>query len=152
MGFWIFQHSQKQDKQSKIYKPTKKYLKKKMLNMETMTQEDCNCNDAWDYNPNMLEILMHGHREWSCMSTLLHSHCTSVFDEILRWRGMTDITLKPWGEASKAWWNVLQHFHYISKELSLILSFSLNSLWHSSWVILATQGIRHLECLKLEAI
>ena len=39
--------------------------------------------------------------------------------------GTTDITLKSRGEASKAWWNVLQHFHNISNELSLIFSFSL---------------------------
>jgi len=27
-----------------------------------MTQEDCICHDAWDYNPNTLEVLMHGYR------------------------------------------------------------------------------------------
>ena len=67
-----------------------------------MTKEDCTCHDAWNYNPNTLEVLMHGHSKWSCMSTLLHPHYTSVLGEIPRWRGTTDITLKPQGEASKA--------------------------------------------------
>ena len=65
-----------------------------------MTQENYICHDAWNYNPNTLEVLMHGHSEWSCISTLLHPHCTSVLGEILGRRGTTDITLKPWGEAS----------------------------------------------------
>ena len=123
-----------------------------MLKTEAMTQEDYICHDAWNYNLSTLEVLIHGRSEWSCMSTLLHSHCISVLGEIPRWRGMTDITLKPQGEASKAWWNVLQHFHNISNELSLIFFFSLNSLWHPSWIVLATQRINPLECLKLEAI
>ena len=71
-----------------------------MLKTEALTQEDCICHDAWNYNPNTFEVLMHRHSEWSCMSTLLHPHCTSALGEILGWRDMTDITLKPWGEAS----------------------------------------------------
>ena len=120
--------------------------------MEAMTQEDCIFHNAWNYNPNTLEVLMQRQSEWSYMSTLLHLHYTSVLGEIPKWRGKIDITLKPGGEASKAWWNVLQHFHNISDEVSLIFSFSLNSLWHSSWVILATQRISPLKCLKFEAI
>ena len=121
-----------------------------MLKTEAITQEDCICHDAWNYNPNTLEVLMHEFSEWSCMYTLLHPYYTSVLGEIPRWRGTTNITLKSRGEISKAWWNVLQHFHNIFNELSLIFSFSLNSLWHSSWVVL--QRIIPFECLKLEAI
>ena len=117
-----------------------------------MTQEDHICYDAWNYNPNALEELMHRHSEWSCMSTLLYPHCTSVLGEILRWRDTTDITLKPRGEASKAWWNVFQLLHNISNELPLIFSFSLVSFRHSSWAVLATQGVNPLKSLKLEAI
>ena len=97
-----------------------------MFKMEAMTQEDCIFHNAWNYNPNMLEVLMHGHSDWSCMNTLLYPHCTSVLGEIFKGRGTTNITLKPRGEASKTWWNVLQHLHNISNELSLIFSFSLN--------------------------
>ena len=114
-----------------------------------MTQEDCKCHDAWNYDPNTLEVLMHGHNEWSYISTLLYPYCTSVLGEILGRRDMIDITFKPQGEASRAWWNVFQHFHNISSELSLIFSFSLISLWHSSWVILTTWRVSHFKSLKL---
>ena len=120
--------------------------------MEAMTKEDHICYDAWNYNPNALEELMHRHSEWSCISTLLYPHCMSVLGEILRWRDTTDITLKPRGEASKAWWNIFQHLHNISNELPLIFSFSLVSFRHSSWAVLATQGVNPLKSLKLEAI
>ena len=123
-----------------------------MLKPEAMIQEDCIYHDAWNYNPNTLEELMHRHSEWLCMCTFLHPHCTSVLGEIPRWKGTTDITFKPRGEASKVGWNVLQHLHNIFNELSLIFSFSLNSLWHSSWIVLATYRISPLKCLKLEAI
>ena len=66
--------------------------------------------------------------------------------------GTTNITFKPRSEASKAQWYVLQHLHNISNAVSLSFSWSLNSLWHSSWVVLVMQRISHLECLKLEAI
>ena len=72
-----------------------------MLKAEVMTQEHCISHDAWKYNPNMLEELMDGHSEWSYMSIVLHPHYTSVLGEIPRWKDMTDITLKLWGEASK---------------------------------------------------
>ena len=63
-----------------------------------MTLEDCVCHDAWKYDPNTFEVLMHGHSELSCMSTLFYPHCMSVLGEVLRRRGKTNITLKPRGE------------------------------------------------------
>ena len=52
MGFWIFQHTQKLNKQSQINKNKQKHEKETCYKPEAMTQEDCICHDAWNYNPN----------------------------------------------------------------------------------------------------
>ena len=90
---------------------------------------------------------MHGHKKWSCIITLLHPLFTSILGESLRWRGTTNITIKPRSEASKAQWYVLQHLHNVSNEMSLTISHR-----SSLWTFLSTHRVNLLECMKFETI
>ena len=56
---------------------------------------------------------MHGHRRWSCKSTLLHSHITCVWGDIPIGLGTSVVTFKRSVEVCQISGECINHFHHI---------------------------------------
>ena len=101
-----------------------------------------------------MEVLIHGHSRWSCMSTLLHPHVTCVWGDIPIGLGTSVATFKPSGEACQTSGECINHFHHIHHSgITILTSWLFNNpipfviSWFS-WPL----GTCILKCLKLMTI
>ena len=97
---------------------------------------------------------MHGHRRWSCMSTLLHPHATCVWGDIPIRLATSVVTFKPSVEVCQTGGKCINHLHHIHHSGITISAFWLfNSpipfvISWSSWSLISCI----LQCSKLMTI
>ena len=56
---------------------------------------------------------MHGHKRWSCMSTLLHPHITCVWGDFPIGLGTSVVTFKPFIEVCQTGGECINHLYHI---------------------------------------
>ena len=97
---------------------------------------------------------MHGHKRWSCMSTLLHPHITCVWGDIPIGLGTSVVTFKPSVEVCQIGGECINHLHYIHHPGVSISAFWLFSspipfvISWSSWPLITCI----FQCFKLMTI
>ena len=97
---------------------------------------------------------MHGHRRWSCMSTLLHPHITCVWGDIPIRLGTSVVTFKPSIEVCQTGGECINYLHHIHHSgITISTSWLFNSpipfvISWSSWSLISWI----LQCLQLMTI